>query len=622
MMGALSPRFKGRLWGASAAALVGLSLACAAAIGPAEADKVGVAAAVNPDAFSSLAGSPQSQLSIGKSIFFNERINTTGSGLVQVLLVDGSTFTVGPGSDLVIDKFVYDPKKGTGQIAASFSKGVMRFVGGKLSKNDGGVTVDTPAGALAIRGGIAYVEFKSPKTYSILFVFGNYLKLQGDTLFEKGYGWFSNNGQVTTRPFNATDLAGIMASLTNSTPGTPGKPDGPNPGTGKLLSTTSLSQLISDANATQIQAEVDEQLAAQESGQPTPNLSQGYAAGVFQQEVLNQNAQSIGNDPPIGTLSNLSPSEVALLFNGPGGTFSGASFSLFVDGGAEEGGARIVFSPLDLQTALPPELAGFTQQLADLGLFAGGAAGEVPGAITVYDGTIETPTGPQLSDPAQLNSLSQAFLVGVSGAGEAFCASCNFLKWGAWVADLEFQTNQGVSDETPTHQVQVAGWFVSGDLPTVGQLPFEGNAYYAGTAYGTAAIQNYEGGSQQPIAASGNVNMSWDFGERSGTLAITDFTDHTDHYAPLPVLNVSGTMNMPGQLSAINKFSGPLGGTLGIETPISGSAVGSFAANGADKAAGVIGNFNVGNDNYVASGIFGAGRAQPPSLDTNLSHGQ
>ena len=47
----------------------------------ASAEKVGVAAAVNPDAFSSLAGSPQSQLSIGKSIFYNERINTTGSGL-------------------------------------------------------------------------------------------------------------------------------------------------------------------------------------------------------------------------------------------------------------------------------------------------------------------------------------------------------------------------------------------------------------------------------------------------------------------------------------------------------------------------------------------------------------
>ena len=59
------------------AVLLGLSVSFA---GPAAAEKVGVAAAVNPDAFSSLAGAPQSQLNIGKSIFYNERINTTGSG--------------------------------------------------------------------------------------------------------------------------------------------------------------------------------------------------------------------------------------------------------------------------------------------------------------------------------------------------------------------------------------------------------------------------------------------------------------------------------------------------------------------------------------------------------------
>jgi hypothetical protein len=111
-------------------------------------------AAVNPDAFSSLEGAPKAQLNIGKSIFYDERINTSTSGLVQVLLIDGSTFTVGPGSDLVIDKFVYDPKKNRGEMVATFSKGVMRFVGGKLSKNEGGVTVNTPQGALAIRGGM------------------------------------------------------------------------------------------------------------------------------------------------------------------------------------------------------------------------------------------------------------------------------------------------------------------------------------------------------------------------------------------------------------------------------------------------------------------------------------
>ena len=154
-----------------------------------------MAAAVNPDAFSSFAGAPQSQLNIGKSIFFNERINTTASGLVQVLLADGSTFTVGPGSDLVIDKFVYDPKKGAGQLSASFSKGVMRFVGGKISKNDGGVTVNTPAGSSAIRGGIWMGKIDSPKDYAFIFVFGKYLKLNGDAAYEFPWGFFARKRQ-------------------------------------------------------------------------------------------------------------------------------------------------------------------------------------------------------------------------------------------------------------------------------------------------------------------------------------------------------------------------------------------------------------------------------------------
>ena len=108
-------------------------------------------------------------------MFYNQRINTDGSGLVQVLLVDGSTFTVGPGSDLVIDKFVYDPKKNKGEVVATFSKGMLRFVGGKISKNEGGVKINMPSGALAIRGGMAYIS-------DDLFAF-----IYGDELVYKGH---------------------------------------------------------------------------------------------------------------------------------------------------------------------------------------------------------------------------------------------------------------------------------------------------------------------------------------------------------------------------------------------------------------------------------------------------
>jgi hypothetical protein len=148
------------------------------------ADKVGVAAAVQPEATSQQPGGETSTLRIGKSVVYNERINTSSSGVVQVLLLDGSTFTVGPGSDLVIDKFVYNPSSGRGALVASFSKGALRFVGGKLSKNAPGVTVKTPAGALTVRGGIFKAKINGPNNALITFDFGHSLTLsRGGRLF-------------------------------------------------------------------------------------------------------------------------------------------------------------------------------------------------------------------------------------------------------------------------------------------------------------------------------------------------------------------------------------------------------------------------------------------------------
>ena len=134
--------------------------------------KVGVAAAVKPDATSQPPGGESSTLNIGKPVVYNERIDTSSSGQVQVLLLDGSTFTVGPGSSLIIDKFVYNASTGKGALVASFSKGALRFVGGKLSKNDPGVKVDTPAGALTVRGGIFTMKLGGPNKALITFDYG------------------------------------------------------------------------------------------------------------------------------------------------------------------------------------------------------------------------------------------------------------------------------------------------------------------------------------------------------------------------------------------------------------------------------------------------------------------
>jgi FecR protein len=559
---------------------------------PAYAEKIGVAAAVNPDAFSNLGSAPQTQINIGKSIFYNERINTTGSGLVQVLLVDGSTFTVGPGSDLVIDKFVYDPKKGAGQISASFSKGVMRFVGGKISKNEGGVTVNTPAGALAIRGAIALADFKSPKVFSILFVFGEYLKLQDQApIFQYPYGYFANNGQITTREYNAADLKTIMASLTNGNSG--GNNSGNNPPSPpKPMTTQSLSQLIANATATQIQSQVDN---------PPSTL---YAAGMYLQTEIGGE-----NDSPVGGLVSLSPTTIT--FNGT--SFAGADFALFVvDGGGGGGncttdcgggGAKIHFVPVEI----PPELQ-IPPGLQGLPLFAGIAD---QGSITVYDQTDKTTDPPTLTSPETLNS-GQAFLVGTQGG---FCTGCDFLTWGLWGANLDFQ------NPNSENQVRVAGWWISGDITSVDKLAaLGGEATYNGHVIGNVA-NNPSGEGWQTYVATGDLTMHWNFGDHNGDLTISKF----DTSITPGGLTFSGPMCATGatcgdvKVPAGNQFGGELTGSLPTGPPLTGGAVGSFVKNGSDPVAGVIGNWAIGTPNdshaasyYSAAGIFGG--VSTPSL--------
>jgi hypothetical protein len=66
--------------------------------------------------------------------------------------------TIGPNSDLTIDRFVYDPNTGTGQLAMTATKGVMRYVGGRLSKHENAVTIRTNVALIGVRGGIVLVR--------------------------------------------------------------------------------------------------------------------------------------------------------------------------------------------------------------------------------------------------------------------------------------------------------------------------------------------------------------------------------------------------------------------------------------------------------------------------------
>ncbi|WP_123193776.1 FecR domain-containing protein [Pannonibacter phragmitetus] len=233
----------------SLAAAVSLLPALLASTAMAATD-VGVATAVNPQAQGTAPGAGVRTIMLGNNIYHNERIRTGGTGLVQVLFVDGSTFTVGANSDLVIDEFVFDPEAGTGKLVASMGKGVARFVGGKLSKNKGGVNVRTPVGTIGIRGGIANLEVREDGgTFSL--VFGKELTFTGPSgtgqrIYEPGYTMVvggRGSGLPEIRPTTQADLGSLQQSLTSR----PGQNGGaPRPPTNEIVARSGIPSVNSN----------------------------------------------------------------------------------------------------------------------------------------------------------------------------------------------------------------------------------------------------------------------------------------------------------------------------------------------------------------------------------------
>ncbi|MCA0422133.1 MAG: FecR domain-containing protein [Proteobacteria bacterium] len=146
----------------SSTSIFALAAALASA-SPVLAERIGTVGAVNPDAVGTPPGGATRTINVGGTVVYRERISTTANGSVQLLFADRTTMNIGPNSQLVIDEFVYDPKTNTGRMAATLTKGVMRFVGGQTS-HTGGATIKTPATTLGVRGGVATVSHSGAGT--------------------------------------------------------------------------------------------------------------------------------------------------------------------------------------------------------------------------------------------------------------------------------------------------------------------------------------------------------------------------------------------------------------------------------------------------------------------------
>ena len=91
-------------------------------------------------------------LSVGDNVRQNEVIDVSADGKGEFRLNDDTKLALGPGSRLVLDKFVYDSDKKAGSIVLDLTKGAFRFITGVASKPT--YLIRTPVASITVRGTI------------------------------------------------------------------------------------------------------------------------------------------------------------------------------------------------------------------------------------------------------------------------------------------------------------------------------------------------------------------------------------------------------------------------------------------------------------------------------------
>lgn len=90
---------------------------------------------------------------VGTPVHMNDEMRTGAKARLEITFRDNTKLTLGENAKVMVDRYVFNPNQGTGEMTVKAAQGAMRFVTGKIGQmRDHNVTVLTPNAALAVRG--------------------------------------------------------------------------------------------------------------------------------------------------------------------------------------------------------------------------------------------------------------------------------------------------------------------------------------------------------------------------------------------------------------------------------------------------------------------------------------
>jgi FecR protein len=124
------------------------------AVSPAHAqtvDGIGAASTIS-NRVEGFVGGDARALAVGSEVFRNELVRTGLQSDAKLIFLDDTNLSVGPASEVTLDRFVYDPDKSAGAVVVKTTKGIFRFVTG--SQRPQNYVINTPIASIGVRGTI------------------------------------------------------------------------------------------------------------------------------------------------------------------------------------------------------------------------------------------------------------------------------------------------------------------------------------------------------------------------------------------------------------------------------------------------------------------------------------
>jgi hypothetical protein len=149
----------------------------------------------------------------GIDVFQNEVVRSADDSAARIVFQDKTTLEIAPKSEIVLDKFVFDPDPSLSKVTVSIVSGVARFTTGNLPKDD--YAILTPQASLAVRGTVLDIDVDvGGGTFAYCEEGTCIFKAGGQTVtLHAGQSSFAQAGGTPSPPGNTPFPTGLMNQM-------------------------------------------------------------------------------------------------------------------------------------------------------------------------------------------------------------------------------------------------------------------------------------------------------------------------------------------------------------------------------------------------------------------------